>query len=113
MDAETIGVLAIFVPHVAGGLFLGWRLLPRGARDELTSWWRDVDDGDGGLRGRRPPRPRSGGDGVDPRPADPLPLPDAAPSAVRLREPGRLAERLPAPPRRPHPAPPEREPVER
>ncbi|MDX8150468.1 hypothetical protein SK069_02590 [Patulibacter brassicae] len=114
MDGETIGLLAIFVPHAVGGVVLGWRLLPKGARDELASWWRDADDGDGGLRRPRPSAPRGGDDGA-PLP-DPIPLPDAAPAGVRLREPGRLADRRPAPERRPHHEPlpvPERRPVQR
>src|SRR5690242_17884607 len=50
-------------------------------------------DGGGGLR---PVLPRS-----PTRPRDGLPLPDARPSRVRLREPGRLADRVPPHPRRP------------
>src|SRR5437764_14653709 len=50
-------------------------------------------DGGGGLR---PVLPRS-----PTRPRDALPLPDARPSRIRLREPGRPADLLPTPPRRP------------
>ena len=50
-------------------------------------------DGGGGLRRhvpRQPVRPRGG-----------IPLPDAEPSRIRLREPGHLADLLPRPARRP------------
>lgn len=50
-------------------------------------------DGGGGLRRpvpRKPVRPWGG-----------IPLPDAQPSRIRLREPGRLADLLPRPTRRP------------
>lgn len=59
-------------------------------------------DGGGGLRPLLPRSPT--------RPRDGLPLPDAAPSRVRLREPGRLADRLAGRPRRPAREP-ERTPV--
>jgi hypothetical protein len=101
MDTESLGLLAIFLPHAVGGVFLGWRLLPRSAREELRGWFREDD---GGTPGPEPGRPPSGG-GASSEP----PLPSAAPSGVRLREPGRLGERLPGQPRRPrHPAAPER-----
>lgn len=61
-------------------------------------------DGGGGLRPRLPRSPT--------RPRDGLPLPDALPSRVRLREPGRLADLLPARPRRPAREP-QRTPVHR
>jgi hypothetical protein len=100
MDPESFGVLALFLPHAIGGVFLGWRLLPKSARDELRGWFRE-DDGD--APAPRPADPRSGGGASEP------PLPSAAPSGVRLREPGRLGDRLPGPSRRPqHPAAPER-----
>lgn len=50
-------------------------------------------DGGGGLRRpvpEKPVRPRGG-----------IPLPDAEPSRIRMREPGRLADVLPRPERRP------------
>jgi hypothetical protein len=107
MDSESIGIIAMFVPHVLGGIFLGWRLLPASARGELREWFREDDDG--GSRVPTPVRPRSGGGSA-------LPLSDASPSTVRLREPGRLGDRLPGPARRPvHPPLPERvtEPIRR
>ena len=54
-----------------------------------TGW----SDGGGGLHRPSPQTP--GG------PSGGLPLPDAEPSRIRLREPGRLAEQLPRPARRP------------
>jgi hypothetical protein len=65
-------------------------------RSETVRPWRPPDDGEGGGGGndRVPPRrsDEPGGGG--------LPLPDAAPARVRLRDHGRLAELLPALPRR-------------
>jgi hypothetical protein len=65
-----------------------------------------------------PPAERSDGEGEDgwghgpkrpPTPPEPprggIPLPDAVPARVRLREPGRLSERLPHRERRPDPQP--------
>ncbi|MGE4428394.1 MAG: hypothetical protein AB7G37_18215 [Solirubrobacteraceae bacterium] len=110
MDGESLGLIAIFLPHVVGGIFLGWRLLPRGARDELRGWWRS-DGGDGGQERPGPGRgPRDDADGAVVPPD--VPLPTAGPASTRLREPGRLADRVPGPSRRPaHPADPTREPV--
>ena len=67
-------------------------------RPDWRSWWpRDDEDP------REPgPTGRPSGDG--------LPLRDAEPSSVRLREPGRLADGHPRPARRPAHAP-RREPV--
>lgn len=96
MDTESVALLAIFLPHGVAAAFFAWRLMPKDARRELRGWFKD--DGDGGTRGPAPVRPRRGGGGAEP------PLPTAAPSAVRLREPGRLADHVPAPSRRPsHP----------
>lgn len=53
----------------------------------------DGGDGRGGIEPRKPTRGPSVGGGP--------PLPDSVPARVRLREPGRLAERLPRPERRP------------
>ncbi len=50
-------------------------------------------EGGGGLRPRLPRSPT--------RPKDGVPLPNARPSRIRLREPGRLADLLPARQRRP------------
>jgi hypothetical protein len=100
MDTEAVAILAIFLPHALGGAYLAWRLFPASAREELRGWFREDD---GGTPRPEPVRPRGGDGGGEP------PLPSAAPSGVRLREPGRLADALPTPPRRPsHPAVPER-----
>jgi hypothetical protein len=96
MDTESVALLAIFLPHGIAGVFFGWRLMPKDARRELRGWFKD--DEDGGSTRPIPVRPRGGGGAAEP------PLPSAAPSAVRLREPGRLADQVPAPARRPsHP----------
>src|SRR5260370_13384628 len=59
----------------------------------------DGGDGRGGIEPRKPSRGPSVGGGP--------PLPVSVPPRVRLREPGRLAELLPRPARRPAPhAPP-------
>jgi hypothetical protein len=101
MDTEVVALLAIFLPHGIAGVFFAWRLMPKDARRELGGWFKGDDDG--GSRRPVPVRPRTDGGGGEP------PLPSAAPSAVRLREPGRLADAVPAPPRRPsHPPVPER-----
>ena len=80
------GVHALGLGLLCGMLWLSFKA------DDRTS---GDDDGDGGWgNDRRPPEdsrgPRDGG----------LPLPDAEPLRVRLREPGRIAQRLPRPERR-------------
>jgi hypothetical protein len=82
------------------GLGLAAFLLVMFLRSETTQAWSPPDDDGGGgggndrLRPRRPPGPDPGG----------LPLPDAVAARVRLREPVRLGDLLPAPERRPaHP----------
>ena len=80
------GVHALGLGLLCGMLWLSFKA------DDRTS---GEDDGDGGWgNDRRPPEdsrgPRDGG----------LPLPDAEQSRVRLREPGRIAQRLPRPERR-------------
>jgi hypothetical protein len=83
--------------HVIGMAALVWALLlDDDSRPDWRGWWPRDDDGSAPP----PPGPRGGG----------LPLPDAEPSAVRLREPGRLADgHTHAPRRREHP--PERVPA--
>jgi hypothetical protein len=90
------GVHALGLGLLCGMLWLSFR-----ADDNMSG----DDDGDGGWgNDRTGPEdsrgPRDGG----------LPLPDAKPSRVRLREPGRLADALPKPARRGAPEP-ERVPV--
>ena len=90
MTKEVLALgLTLFV-HVVGMAALIWALFLDD--DNKPDWrgWFGWDDGDD-----RPhePEPSPSGDG--------LPLPDALPSRVRLREPGRLADLLPRPERRP------------
>ncbi|MBF6621366.1 MAG: hypothetical protein ITG02_14200 [Patulibacter sp.] len=102
MDAGSIALLVLVLPHLIGAVFLAWWILPASARGELRGWFREDDGGAPPLG--RPPEP--GGSGAR---ASSLPLPDASPSAVRMREPGRLLDGVPGTPRRPvHPADPER-----
>jgi len=96
--------LTLFV-HIVGLVALIWALLLNDEeRPDWRSWWPGGDDDTP----------------VDPSPSPPrggaLPLADAQPSAVRLREPARLGDAHRRPPRRPvHPPErvPEREPVGR
>jgi hypothetical protein len=92
--------LTLFV-HIVGLVALIWALLlNEEERPDWRSWWPGGDE-DTPLD----PSP-------SPRPGGALPLDDAQPSAVRLREPVRLGDVHRRPARRPvHP--PEREPVPR
>ena len=90
---------------IFGGLHLmalvfGGLLLTMFFRSEALPGWRppEDDDDDGGSRGDDPPP-------ADPAPPGGLPLDRSGPARVRLREPGRLAERHPFPVRRPEHAP--------
>jgi hypothetical protein len=89
VSSEALALGFIFLIHAIGlGVLLGVMVRADdggGWRD----WWPRDDDGGGGP----PPKP-------DPGP----PLPGAAQSPVRLREPGRIADAHPRPARRPeHP----------
>lgn len=104
---ELIAITLTFLVHVAGAAALIWAMLDddRGWR-ALKDWWPRDDDG--------PPRdddPVEDPDGPRGLPGD-LPLPSAAPSSVRLREPGRIGDQKPRPARRPEHDP-AREPVVR
>jgi hypothetical protein len=87
-------ILWIAGVHLIGFLCVAVLLLPALREDPDNG--QSFDDGDdgGGRPPRRPPTqpspPRGG-----------IPLPDAVPAAVRLREPGRLGDRLPGRERRP------------
>ena len=99
---ELLALLLTFFVHLLGGAVLIWALMDRD--DEDASSWRDWWPRDD--RGPEPPvEPLApGGDGV----LAPV-LPDAQPSPVRLREPGRIGDRKAAPARRPaHPPVPAR-----
>jgi hypothetical protein len=102
MADETLLVAFLGGLHLLGFGFAALLLLPL-LRDErvlpVARRGEEEDDGGGGGNDRlapRPPRgPRGGG----------LPLPDAVPARVRLREPVRLAQLIPAPARRREHAP--------
>jgi hypothetical protein len=114
MGDETLLVTLLGGLHLIGFGFAAILLLPL-LRDErivpLPRRGEEEDDGGGG----------GGNDRVRPAPSRgprggglPLPLPDAAPARVRLREPARLADLIPSPARRREHAPaPVRTPVER
>lgn len=101
MGDETLLVALLGGLHLLGFGFAAVLLLPvlRDERIVPIARGDDEDDGGGGndrVRPTPPRGPRGGG----------IPLPDAIPARVRLREPGRLADLLPAPRRRrEHPAP--------
>lgn len=102
MDPDAELVLFLGGVHVVGIVF-ALALLWHFVRAEPARAWAlpEEDDDGGGGGGNVPPgsptptRPRDGG----------LPLPDAVPARVRLREPGRLADLLPERQRRPGHAP--------
>lgn len=87
-------IAALHVVALAGGAVLVFSLLraDNDGRDDATS------DGPPGHDDRPPPPPRPNGP----------PLLDARQALVRLREPERLADRLPTRPRRPQRTPPDR-----
>jgi hypothetical protein len=94
-DAEL--VLLFTALHVVG-LGVITALLVMFLRADTTRAWSPPDEGEGGDGGgndRLGPweRPGPGGGG--------LPLPDARPARVRLRDHSRLADLLPSPGRRP------------
>jgi hypothetical protein len=91
VDQEILALALTFLVHVFGVAALVWHLLQNGEeRPDWRGWF-----GDDGDDPRAPDAPEAG------PPGGALPLPDAAPSAVRLREPGRLSDARPGPARRP------------
>jgi len=108
---EMIALALVFAVHLVGGLMLVWALLDAEQRAGWRRRWnppRPPGDEDPPA----PPSPPSG----SPRRAEPartpLPLPVAAASRVRLREPGQVADRYRRPARRPaHEPQPQRAPV--
>jgi len=100
MGDETLLVALLGGLHLLGFGFAAVMLLPllRDERIVPVAHDEEEDDGGGGNDRVRPsprPGPRGGG----------IPLPDAVPARVRLREPGRLADLLPTPQRRREHAP--------
>jgi hypothetical protein len=97
MGDETLLVALLGGLHLLGFGFAAVLLLPL-LRDERIAptarHGEEEDEGGGGGNDRLVPTPpRNPGPGG-------LPLPDAVPARVRLREPARLADLLPATPRR-------------
>jgi hypothetical protein len=107
MGDETLLVALLGGLHVLGFGFAAVLLLPL-LRDErivpLARRGEEEDDGGGGNDRVRPIPPRG------PRPGG-IPLPDAVPARVRLREPARLADLIPARGRREHAPTPTRTPA--
>jgi hypothetical protein len=81
VSSEALAMAIIIVIHLIGlGVLIWWAMK---ADDDFNwrEWWPDDGGGD--------ERPQAG----SPRPGpDGLPLPDAAQSASRLREPGRIGD---------------------
>ncbi len=101
MGLESVALLVLVLPHLIGGVFLAWWILPASAKHELRGWFRDDEGGEHAPR--RPDAPSGGGGRSN------VPLPDAGPASVRMREPGRLGDGRSQPRRRPqHPVEPER-----
>lgn len=99
---ELLALVLTFGVHVVGAAILVWALIDRDDQDATS--WRDWWPRDG--REPEPPVAPAGPSGTGA--ATPV-LPDAMPSPVRLREPGRISEHKGAPARRPvHPPAPER-----
>lgn len=91
--------------HIFGFVAVGLLMLPV-LRDDTSEPDEDggsSDDGWGNRPNVKPDPSRWPGGGI--------PLPDAVPSTVRLREPGRLSDRITHPERRPAREPAPTEPV--
>ena len=106
-SGPVISILVLTLVHFAAFGLMFWHL----AGSEMFATFRITPDGDGGdgvepVAGGDPSGDRDGG----------VPLPDAGPAPVRLREPGRIADAYPRRERRPahEPVPaPQRAPAER
>jgi hypothetical protein len=94
VHVEVIALGLTALVHVLGAIILVWAMLDGEEEVDWRGWWPRDDDGRGPDLAPEPQAPEGG-----------LPLPDAVPSAVRLRTPARLAEAHPRPPRRPDHAP--------
>lgn len=90
-------LLLLVVVHILGLIAVGVLMIPALRTDDGRFGEDDSEDGSDDGWGNRPneaPKPsRWPGGGI--------PLPDAEQSKVRLREPGRITEKLPLPQRRP------------
>ncbi len=95
-NGVTMSILLLFVVHVVAFVALFAVL-----GEEMIGFFRPDRrrDDDGG------PPPPDEPVAPEPRGTGGLPLPDAEQAPVRLREPGRIAERYPRRPRRPEHAP--------
>jgi hypothetical protein len=105
---EVVAIVLTLVVHVLGAAVLVAVLLDGEKIDWRGALFPRDDDGPGPGFDPPPAPPGPDGGGI----LAPTPLPDAAPSPVRLREPGRIGESYPRPARRPaHPPAPERTPA--
>lgn len=95
MGGQQAAILLVGVAHVLAAIVLLWMLSRSGDRAPGLGFWFGPDPGD---EPATPPEPVAPGGAA-------LPLPDAQPSAARLRGPGRLADAHPRRPRRPDHAP--------
>jgi hypothetical protein len=104
MTGPVAAITLLTVLHFAAFAALFWHLAGR----EIFSTFRIGPD-DGGRGGSEPVTPPDGGGDR----GGAVPLPEAAPAPVRLREPARLADGYPRRPRRPEhvPGEPVREPT--
>ena len=96
MPGDTKLVVLMAALHLVGLVFVAV-LLVMFLRSDTSTGYRppdDPNDGDGGGNDRRSPSDLKGPSG------DGLPLPDAAPARVRLRDHSRPGERQPRPDRR-------------
>jgi hypothetical protein len=103
VDNVAVALLITVLVHFAGVAVLVWALFD-GEKPDVRGWWRGDDPRDEWPEPPVPPRPSGEG----------MPVRDAEPARVRLREPARLGDGYPRPERRPAhvPAPDrEREPV--
>jgi hypothetical protein len=110
MADETLLVALLGGLHLLGFGFAALMLLPLMRDEQIAPIARRDEDEGGGGSDRLPPKAPH-----DPRPGG-LPLADAVPARVRLRDAQRLADLLPAIERRPVHAPapsPTRTPAER
>ncbi len=98
MSGPVAAILLTVIVHIVAFVLL-FAMMGR----DILDFFRSGGGGGGGGGGGPWPDPEPV---IDPGPSgDGVPLPDADPATVRLREPGRIAERYPRRPRRPDHAP--------